>query len=73
MHIGDAGVEEPLRTYLSFMRRSHTPTSPVPLRSDVSEKIVESGILATRTGATSLLEIEFDGKRRKEQMDFRLL
>jgi Glyoxalase-like domain len=46
-------------------------TTPVPLRSDVSQKLVESGILATRTGATSLLEIEFDGNRRKERMDFR--
>jgi len=48
-----------------------TLTTPVPLRSNVSQKIVESGILATRTGVTSLLEIEFDGNRRKEQMDFR--
>ena len=48
-----------------------TLTTPVPLRSDVSQKIVEAGILATRTGATSLLEIEFDGNRRKEQRDFR--
>jgi hypothetical protein len=48
-----------------------TLTTPVPLRSNVSQKIVESGVLATRTGATSLLEIEFDGNRRKEQMDFR--
>jgi hypothetical protein len=48
-----------------------TLTTPVPLRSDVSQKIVESGILATRTGAASLLEIEFDGKRRKERVDFR--
>ena len=48
-----------------------TLTTPVPLRSNVSQKIVESGILASRTGATSLLEIEFDGNRRKEQMDFR--
>jgi hypothetical protein len=48
-----------------------TLTTPVPLRSNVSQKIVESGILATRTGATSLLEIKFDGNRRKEQMDFR--
>ncbi len=47
-----------------------TLTTPVPLRSNVSQKIVESGILATRTGATSLLEIEFDGNWRKEQMDF---
>ena len=48
-----------------------TLTTPVALRSNVSQKIVESGILATRTGATSLLEIEFDGNRRKEHMDFR--
>jgi hypothetical protein len=48
-----------------------TLTTPVALRSNVSQKIVESGILATRTGATSLLEIEFDGNRRKEYMDFR--
>jgi hypothetical protein len=48
-----------------------TLTTPVPLRSNVSQKIIESGILATRTGATSLLEIEFDCNRRKEQMDFR--
>jgi hypothetical protein len=48
-----------------------TLTTPVPLRSDVSQKIAEAGILATRTGATSLLEIEFDGNRRKERMDFR--
>lgn len=48
-----------------------TLTTPVQLRSNASQKIVESGILATRTGASSLLEIEFDGNRRKEHMDFR--
>ncbi len=48
-----------------------TLTTPVPLRSNLSQKIVESGILATRAGTTSLLEIEFDGNRRKEYMDFR--
>lgn len=48
-----------------------TLTTPVLLRSNVSQKIVESGILATRTGATSLLEIEFDGNPRKEEIDFR--
>jgi hypothetical protein len=40
-------------------------------RSNASQKIIESGVLATRTGATSLLEIEFDGHRRKERVDFR--
>jgi hypothetical protein len=48
-----------------------TLTTPTPLRSNASQKIVESGVLATRTGATSLLEIEFDGDRREEQADFR--
>jgi hypothetical protein len=89
MHIGEAGIEEPMWVYLSFMRRVHreqwfiehrigirevtglTLTTPVPLRSNASQQMVESGILATRTGATSLLEIEFDGNRRKQHMDFR--
>ena len=89
MYIGEAGIEEPMWVYLSFMRRVHreqwfiehpigireitglTLATPVPLGSKASQKIVEREILATRTGETSLLEIEFDGKRRKEQMDFR--
>jgi Glyoxalase-like domain len=89
MHIGEAGIEEPMWIYLSFMQRAQreqwfiehpigireitglTLTTPVPLRSNVSQKIVESGILRTQTGATSLLEIEFDGNRRKEYIDFR--
>lgn len=48
-----------------------TLTTPTPLRSNAAQKIVESGVLATRTGATSLLEIEFDGHQRKEHVDFR--
>ena len=48
-----------------------TLTTPAPLRSKVAQKILENGMLATRTGAKSLLEIEFDGNRRKEQVDFR--
>jgi len=89
MHIGAAGIEEPMWIYLSFMQRAQreqwfvehrigireitglTLTTPVPLRSNVSQKIVESGILRTQTGATSLLEIEFDGNGRKEYIDFR--
>jgi hypothetical protein len=50
---------------------SLTVTTLVPLRSEVSQKIVASGIVAARTGAASLLEIEFDGKQRNEQVDFR--
>jgi hypothetical protein len=89
LHVGEAGVEEPMWVYLSFMRRAQrekwftehplgireitglTLTTPLPLRSNASLTIVESGILATRTGATSLLEIEFDGEPRKQQVDFR--
>jgi hypothetical protein len=48
-----------------------TLTTPIPLQSNASQKIIESGILAYRTGATPLLEIEFDGHRRKEDADFR--
>ncbi len=89
MHIGEAGVEEPMWIYLSFMRRvdrehrfvehpigireitSLTLTTPVPLRSAASQRMVESGILSTQKGLKSLLEIGFDGKRRKELVDFR--
>ena len=48
-----------------------TLSSPVPLRSPVAQRIVESGVLSARTGATSLLKIEFDGNQRKRQVDFR--
>lgn len=48
-----------------------TLTTPVPFRSNAAGRIVESGILRTRAGARSLLEIEFDGNRRKERVDFR--
>jgi hypothetical protein len=89
MQIGEAGIEEPMWIYLSFMRRAQregwftehpigvreitrlTLTTPMPLRSNASQKIIENGVLATRTRATSLLEIEFDGHRRKEHADFR--
>ena len=89
MNIGEAGVEEPMWVYMSFMQRVHreqwftehpigireitglTLTTPVPLRSPVAQRILENEILSTRTGATSLLEIEFDGSRRKERVDFR--
>jgi hypothetical protein len=89
MHIGEAGIEEPMWFYLNFMRRVHreewfmehpiaireitglTLTTTVQLRSYASQKIIESGILTTRTGTAPLLEIEFDSKRRNERMDFR--
>jgi len=88
MYIGEAGIEEPMWIYLSFMRRAQrqqwfvehpigireitglTLTSPVPLRSPAAQRIVENGVLSARTGATTLLEIEFDSKRQKEHVDF---
>jgi hypothetical protein len=48
-----------------------TLTTCVPLRSRVSQTIIESGIIARRTGPTPLLEIEFDGGARNKRMDFR--
>ena len=89
LHIGEAGIEEPMWVYMSFMNRAQreqwftehpigireitglTLTTAIPVRSSVSQRVVESGILASRTGPTSLLEIEFDGNRRQEQVDFR--
>jgi hypothetical protein len=46
-------------------------TTPVPLRSAASQKMVESKILSSRAGPKPLLEIEFDGKRRNQAADFR--
>lgn len=46
-------------------------TTPVPLRSTASQKMVESKILSSREGAKPLLEIEFDCKRRNQMADFR--
>lgn len=89
MHIGKAGIEEPMWVYLSFMRRLHreeqfiehpigirevtglTLTTPVPLHSQVSQKVIESGILKSQLGERALLEIEFDNNRGKERVDFR--
>ena len=45
--------------------------TPVPLRSTASQLALQNRVLKTRNGATALLEIEFDGHRRKEQADFR--
>jgi len=45
--------------------------SPKPLRSMVAQRMAESGILSTRMGTTSLLEIEFDDSRRNQIADFR--
>src|SRR5215467_4523428 len=89
LHIGKAGVEEPMWVYLSFMRRAQreqwfsahpngireitglTLITTAPLRSAASQQIVDSGILSAREGAKPLLQIEFDGNRRNEIVDFR--
>jgi hypothetical protein len=47
-----------------------TLTTPVPLLSTASQRMIESGILSTEKGPTFLLEIEFDSHRRKEIVDF---
>jgi hypothetical protein len=48
-----------------------TLTSPVPLLSAASRRVVDEGILSALEGAMPLLEIEFDGNQRKEIADFR--
>ena len=48
-----------------------TLTTQMRLRSLASRKVIESGILDARVGATPLLEVEFDDKRRSDHMDFR--
>jgi hypothetical protein len=48
-----------------------TLTTPVPLQSPASRMVVDSGILATRPGAESMLEIEFDRSRQQESVDLR--
>jgi hypothetical protein len=46
-------------------------TTSVPLRSTASQNMLESKILSSCEGATSLLEIEFDNKGRNQVQDFR--
>jgi hypothetical protein len=46
-------------------------TTPCPLRSSAAQRILEDGILSVKGKGRSLLEIEFDGKRRNETVDFR--
>src|ERR1700694_1245164 len=48
-------------------------TSPVPLCSAASQKLIENGVLSNRSGTAPLLEIEFDGNRQKRTEDFRPL
>jgi hypothetical protein len=46
-------------------------TTPIPLRSIASQRMLESGILTAQAGTRSSLEIGFDGSLRKETADFR--
>lgn len=48
-----------------------TLTTISPVSSSVSRTVVQNGVLSTRTGPEHLLEIHFDGNRRKEAVDFR--
>jgi hypothetical protein len=48
-----------------------TLTTPFPFQSPASQTIVESGILTARSGAQSLLEIEFDRSRQNRSVDLR--
>jgi hypothetical protein len=89
IHVGEAGIDEPMWYYLSYLRRAHREQwfiehpigireitrlrlhSPVPIRSRVSEILVEAGIVHIGMGSTYLLEIEFDHNRKKLRVDFR--
>ena len=46
-------------------------TTPIPLRSVASQRVLESVVLTAQAGPRSLLEIGFDGSLRKETVDFR--
>lgn len=48
-----------------------TLTTPIPLRSVASQKVLESGVLVTEAGTEALLQIELDGGRREEIIDLR--
>ena len=47
-----------------------TLTSPAPLNSTVSERMISNGILSSRQGTKYLLEIEFDRGGRRQVVDF---
>jgi hypothetical protein len=45
-------------------------TTPMPLHSAASQRMIESGILSAEKGSEFLLKIEFDRHRRNEVVDF---
>ena len=89
MHVGEAGVEEPMWLYMDFQRRASCEarftghpggmrevtglalTSPLPLRSAAAQVMAQEGVLSIREGAEHLLEVEFDGRRKKQVVDCR--
>jgi hypothetical protein len=48
-----------------------TLTTRSPLQSNAAHAAIQDEILVSKTGKAHLLEIEFDGQRRNEHMDFR--
>lgn len=46
-------------------------TTPTPLRSTASQRIIENKILSSRDGLVPVLEIEFDHNQRDQVVDFR--
>jgi hypothetical protein len=48
-----------------------TLTTPAQLLSEAAQRVIESGILATRIGERHLLEIEFDCNSQHKHEDFR--
>jgi hypothetical protein len=46
-------------------------THLAPLRSGIARTMVRNGVLSSRVGPAPLLEIEYDGARRKQIADFR--
>jgi hypothetical protein len=46
-------------------------TNVAPLGSTAAQSMINRGILSNSVGDKALLEIEFDGKRRRQTADFR--
>lgn len=84
LHIGDAGIEEPMWVFIPSLRRKGieipkhpngirqitglTFASPAPMRSRAAEALP---ILAVESGPAHLLTIEFDHGVRNESTDLR--
>jgi Glyoxalase-like domain len=89
MYIGEAGIEEPMWVYLSFLTRTQrrqwfhehpaqlreitrvTLHSPEPPRSMPSQRLVEAGVIHIAKAPSHCVEIEFDRRRKRRDVDFR--